>query len=82
MMIRKLLTFSLIAAAVLYTSCLKPKPEYKPPEMVKEIVPGQSGNEDSDNLFELDLYDSNAEKPVISLETDEVLLNTIKLNLD
>ena len=80
-MIRNFIT-CLIITVVLFSSCLKPEEDYKPPEMVKEIVPGSDGGDKPEDLFELASYDSSAQKPVVPLNTNEVLINTINLNLD
>lgn len=72
-----ILIFTLTAS-----SCLKPEEEYKPPEMVKEIVPGAETAGNRQDRYEPDSFDTDSQKPVISLEANEVLINTINLNLD
>jgi len=82
-MIRKLIQKSiLIILSASLLACLKPVEEYKPPEMVKEIVPGSKETSAAQDAYELKSFNPDSQKPVIKLEADEVLLNTINLNLD
>ncbi|MBI9105558.1 MAG: pallilysin-related adhesin [Spirochaetales bacterium] len=71
-----------VLSALLLFSCLRPAEKYEPPEMVKEIIPNSEGTSSSKEMYELDSFDPGSQKPVIKLGSNEVLINTINLNLD
>jgi hypothetical protein len=78
----KQLFILLIIFSFSVSGCLKPVEEYKPPEMVKEIFPNKDEISAIQDRYEPDSFSTESQKPVIKLEANEILINTINLNLD
>ena len=67
---------------ILVSSCSKPEEEYIPPAMVEEIKPVIDNDDYNDGYYsDNSLYNKN-NKPLIELKPDEVLINTLNINLD
>ena len=82
-MIRKQNIFYLfLLIPVFILSCTGEEPEYEPPETVTEIVPTESEDENYRDIYNGSAFNVNSEKPVIEIGIDEVLINTLNLNLD
>ncbi len=56
--------------------------EYKSPEMVTDITPSAEDGDSIDNIYNSSAFDTDSDKPLIPLGSDEILISTINLNID
>ncbi|HAK47099.1 MAG TPA: hypothetical protein DCO79_14425 [Spirochaeta sp.] len=82
-MIRKhLYLFFIILITISFNSCLKEKENYKPPDIVTEIVPSTSDSDYSAEIYDGASFNISSDKPLIEIDDEEVLISTLNLNLD
>ena len=74
--------YLLLVTIVFFTSCTQQAEDYSPPEMVKEIKPSIENDDFNDGFFSENSLTTNNEKPFIDIPQDEVLINTMNINLD
>ncbi|MDC7227192.1 MAG: pallilysin-related adhesin [Spirochaetales bacterium] len=55
---------------------------YEPPEMVTEIIPSISDTDYDEDVYAGSSFNLKSDKPLIEISSEDVLLNTLNLNLD